>query len=110
MQPTKNAPLTDAEIDWLNKAMMIQCSVSLKWMASDGDRLRSESDFPEYLVQGPLGAGGPPHSLDQMTRFVGLCFQHLNDIARCLYEAPDQFQPIFNPCEVKGKVHTIVEE
>lgn len=29
-----------------------------------------------------------------MTRFVGLCFQHMNDIAGSLYEAPEQFEPI----------------
>ncbi len=45
-----------------------------------------------------------------MTRFVGLCFQHMNDIAGCLYEAPEQFEPIFNGREVKGKTYTIVEE
>ncbi len=45
-----------------------------------------------------------------MTRFVGLCFQHMNDIAGCLYEAPEQFEPIFNGREVKGKTCTIVEE
>lgn len=44
-----------------------------------------------------------------MTRFVGLCFQQMNDIAGCLYEAPEQFEPIFNQREVKGQVYTIVE-
>lgn len=29
-----------------------------------------------------------------MTRFVGLCFQHMNGIAGCLYDAPEQFAPI----------------
>ncbi|HBI9822412.1 TPA: YecA family protein, partial [Escherichia coli] len=46
----------------------------------------------------------------EMTRFVGLCFQHMNDIAGCLYEAPEQFEPIFNEREVKGEKYTIVEE
>jgi uncharacterized protein len=45
-----------------------------------------------------------------MTHFVGLCFQHMNDIAACLYDAPEQFEPIFNQREVKGKVCTNVEE
>lgn len=45
-----------------------------------------------------------------MTRFVELCFRRMNDIAGCLYEAPEQFQPIFNGREVKGTTYTIVEE
>lgn len=38
-----------------------------------------------------------------MERFVSLCFQHMNDIAGCLYDAPELFEPIFNEREVKGE-------
>jgi uncharacterized protein len=41
--------------------------------------------------------------LREMERFVSLCFQHMNDIAGCLYDAPELFEPIFNEREVKGK-------
>lgn len=41
---------------------------------------------------------------------MGLCFQHLNDIAGCLYKAPDQSEPILNGREMQGKTYTLVEE
>ncbi len=119
MKLTKNAPLTDVEIDWLEEVL-------LKYGNDDSVLCFSELDgFLTAIVSGPnmispniwlsaLWGRGDYHprwdSEKEMTRFVGLCFQHLNDIAGCLYEAPDQFQPIFNGREVKGKTYIISEE
>lgn len=54
-----------------------------------------------------IWGGGDYHpkwsSEREMERFVSLCFQHMNDIAGCLYNAPELFEPIFNEREVKGK-------
>ncbi|EEU9328775.1 UPF0149 family protein, partial [Escherichia coli] len=61
-----------------------------------------------------IWGGGDYHpkwsSEREMERFVSLCFQHMNDIAGCLYDAPELFEPIFNEREVKGEKYTIVEE
>lgn len=119
MKLTKNAPLTEAEIDWLE-------AVLLKYGNDDSVLCFSElNGFLTAVVSGPnmispniwlsaLWGRGDYHprwtSEKEMTRFMSLCFQHMNDIAGCLYEAPDQFQPIFNGREVKGKTYTIVEE
>ncbi|MER5081080.1 MULTISPECIES: YecA family protein [Providencia] len=119
MKMTKDASLTEDEIDWLEEVL-------LKY-GNDGSILCfSELDgFLTAIVSGPnmvspniwlsaLWGRGDYHpewtSEKEMTRFVGLCFQHMNDIAGCLYEAPEQFEPIFNAREVKGKTYTIVEE
>ena len=114
MNLAKNAALTDAEIDWL------------KYGNDDSVLCFSKMDgFLMAIVSGPntvspsiwlsaLWGRGDYHpewtSEKEMTRFVGLCFQHMNDIAGCLYETPEQFEPIFNQREVKGQVYTIVEE
>jgi len=113
MNLAKNAALTDAEIDWL------------KYGNDDSVLCFSKMDgFLMAIVSGPntvcpsiwlsaLWGRGDYHPEwtfeKEMTRFVGLCFQQMNDIAGCLYEAPEQFEPIFNQREVKGQVYTIVE-
>lgn len=119
MKLTKNAPLTDAEIDWLEEVL-------LKYGNDDSMLCFSELDgFLTAIVSGPnmvspniwlsaLWGRGDYHPHwdfeKEMTRFVELCFRRMNDIAGCLYEAPEQFQPIFNGREVKGTTYTIVEE
>lgn len=119
MKLTPNGPLIDAEIDWLE-------AVLLNYGNDDSVLCFSELDgFLTAIVSGPnmispniwlsrLWGCGDYHpkwtSEKEMTRFVGLCFQHMNDIAGCLHDAPEQFEPIFNGREVKGKTYTIVEE
>lgn len=119
MKLTKNEPLTDHEIDWLE-------DVLLKYGNDDSVLCFSEFDgFLTAIVSGPnmispgiwlstLWGRGDYHprwtSEKEMKHFVSLCFQHMNDIAGCLYDTPDQFEPIFNQREVRGKTYIIVEE
>lgn len=119
MKLTKNEPLTDHEIDWLE-------DVLLKYGNDDSVLCFSEFDgLLTAIVSGPnmispgiwlsaLWGCGDYHprwtSEKEMKHFVSLCFQHMNDIAGCLYDTPDQFEPIFNQREVKGKTYIIVEE
>ncbi|HAN6983363.1 TPA: YecA family protein [Escherichia coli] len=119
MKLTKSGPLTDREIDWLEEVL-------LKYGNDDSVLCFSELDgLLTAIVSGPntispntwlsaIWGRGDYHprwtTEKEMTRFVGLCFQHMNDIAGCLYEAPEQFEPIFNEREVKGEKYTIVEE
>ncbi len=119
MKLTPNAPLTDSEIDWLE-------AVLLKYGNDDSVLCFSELDgFLTAIVSGPnmispniwlraIWGRGDYHprwtSEKEMMRFVGLYFQHMNDIAGCLHDTPEQFEPIFNAREVKGKTYTIVEE
>lgn len=46
----------------------------------------------------------------EMSRFMDLCFQHMNDVADRLADFPDQFEPLFGTREVEGQEFTIVEE
>ena len=119
MKLTKSGPLIDREIDWLEEVL-------LKYGNDDSVLCFSELDgFLTAIVSGPntispntwlsaIWGRGDYHprwtTEKEMTRFVGLCFQHMNDIAGCLYDAPELFEPIFNEREVKGEKYTIVEE
>ena len=119
MKLTKSGPLTDREIDWLEEVLM-------KYGNDDSVLCFSELDgFLTAIVSGPntispntwlsaIWGRGDYHprwtTEKEMTRFVGLCFQHMNDIAGCLYDAPELFEPIFNEREVKGEKYTIAEE
>lgn len=119
MKLTKSGPLTDREIDWLEETLM-------KYDTDDSVLCFSELDgLLTAILSGPnmvspgiwldaIWGRGDYHpkwsSEKEMERFVGLCFQHMNGIADCLYAAPEQFEPIFNEREVKGKTYTIVEE
>ncbi|WP_407301251.1 UPF0149 family protein [Klebsiella quasipneumoniae] len=112
MKLTKSGPLIDREIDWLEEVL-------LKYGNDDSVLCFSELDgFLTAIVSGPNTISLIPGSVlsggevittlagplkKEMTRFVGLCFQHMNDIAGCLYDAPELFEPIFNEREVKGK-------
>ena len=119
MKLTKSGPLTDREIDWLEEILM-------KYGMDDSVLCFSELDgLLTAILSGPnmvspniwlsaIWGGGDYHpkwsSEREMERFVSLCFQHMNDIAGCLYDAPELFEPIFNEREVKGEKYTIVEE
>ncbi|MEM0745780.1 YecA family protein [Escherichia coli] len=119
MKLTKSGPLIDREIDWLEEVL-------LKYGKDESVLCFSELDgFLTAIVSGSytispntwlsaIWGRGDYHprwtTEKEMTRFVGLCFQPMNDIACCLYEAPGQFEPIFNEREVKGEKYTIVEE
>lgn len=119
MKLTKSGPLTDREIDWLEEILM-------KYGMDDSVLCFSELDgLLTAILSGPnmvspniwlsaIWGGGDYHpkwsSEREMERFVSLCFQHMNDIAGCLYDAPELFEPIFNEREVKGEKYTIAEE
>lgn len=119
MKLTKSGPLTDQETDWLEEMLM-------EYGTDDSVLCFSELDgLLTAILSGPnmispgiwldaIWGKGDYHpewsSEKEMERFIRLCFQHMNDIASCLYDAPEQFEPIFNEREVKGKKHTIVEE
>ncbi|EMV3269413.1 UPF0149 family protein, partial [Escherichia coli] len=109
MKLTKSGPLTDREIDWLEEILM-------KYGMDDSVLCFSELDgLLTAILSGPnmvspniwlsaIWGGGDYHpkwsSEREMERFVSLCFQHMNDIAGCLYDAPELFEPIFNEREV----------
>ena len=89
MKLTKSGPLIDREIDWLEEVL-------LKYGNDDSVLCFSELDgFLTAIVSGP-------NTISPNT--------WLSAIAGCLYEAPEQFEPIFNEREVKGEKYTIVEE
>lgn len=46
----------------------------------------------------------------EMTRFMNLVFQHMNDIADRLNDAPDQFEPLFGYREENDREYVVVED
>ena len=46
----------------------------------------------------------------EMTRFMNLTFQHMNDIADRLNDAPEQFEPLFGYREEEGEEYMVVED
>lgn len=112
-------PLNEEELEWLDETLMkygndesvldvseldgmltailsgptmIQPS---QWLSAIWGR---EDQLPEWDSQ------------QELERFLGLTFQHMNDIAERLFDAPDQFAPLFGCREIDGNEYTIVEE
>ena len=112
-------PLDLEELEWLDDILM-------EYGNEDSVLDVSELDgFLTAMLSGPVvipperwipamwgGESRVPvwkHS-DQQERFSSLVFQHMEDIALRLHEAPDQFEPMFGLREVEGQEVTIVEE
>ena len=115
----KTGPLNESELEWLDDVLTKYNTEHAILDVAELDGLLTavlssprEIEPEQWLVAVWGGAQYVPRwsSEKEMTRFVGLCFQHMNDIAGCLYDAPELFEPIFNEREVKGEKYTIVEE
>ena len=112
-------PLTENELEWLDEVL-------LKYGNEDSVLDVSELDgLLTALLSGPTpvepaqwltalwgGEANVPHwaSEEEMTRFMDLTFQHMDDIAQRLSEAPDQFDPMFGYLEEGEDEYTVVEE
>ncbi|WP_428945061.1 UPF0149 family protein [Pantoea sp. FN060301] len=112
-------PLTEEELEWLDNVLleygndasvmdvseldgMLTAILSspnvvepARWLAALwGD----EEDRPEWP------------SDEKRERFQQLTWQHMNDIAERLNDAPDQFAPLFGISEMDGEEYTVVED
>ncbi len=112
-------PLTEKELEWLD-------DILLKYRNEDSVCDTSELDgYLTAILSGPndmeasywLTAmwGGEKQiprwsSEREMTRFMNLTFQHMNDINERLCEAPDQFEPLFGINDINGEAFTVVED
>ncbi|XES82293.1 YecA family protein [Franconibacter pulveris] len=112
-------PLNEKELEWLDELLA-------KYGNDDAVLDVSELDgMLTALLSGPreiepeqwLTAlwGGEKHiprwsSEREMTRFMNLTFQHMNDIADRLSDAPDQFEPLFGYREENGREYVVVED
>jgi uncharacterized protein len=115
----KEGPLTEKELQWLEDMLEKYGSVASILDVSELDGLLTA------VLSGPTTVepsewlvalwGGQKHipkwsNEREMTRFMELCFQHMNDIADRLSEFPEQFEPVFGIREMEGLEFTIVEE
>lgn len=112
-------PLSEEELDYLNEVL-------LKYGNDDSVLDVSELDgFLTAIVSGPEavmpsrwypelwgGAGNEPEweSDDEMQRFMGLVFQHMNNTVTMLMDYPDEFEALFYERELEGKIYSIVDE
>ena len=119
MKLTKDAPLTMAEIEWLEEILMNYGTDQSVLCFSELDGLLTailsgpNLILPNIWLSAIWGRGdhAPKWSSEkEVERFVSLCFQHMNDIACRLYDTPSLFEPIFNEREVDGKRYVIAEE
>ncbi|RWR01061.1 hypothetical protein ED28_16565 [[Pantoea] beijingensis] len=112
-------PLTEEELEWLDDVLM-ECGNDdsvLDVSELDG-LLTAILSGPNMIPPSqwlPVIWGGEKHDPgwsdeSEMTRFMNLTFQHMNDIAERLCYVPDQFAPLFGYRTIKGKEYTVVEE
>jgi uncharacterized protein len=112
-------PLTEEELEFLND-LLLRCEnddAILDVSEMDGF-LTAIASGPEPVMPNVWLAefwGGPDQhfdwaSEDELRRFTDLVFQHMNNIAMMLMQAPEEFEPLFNMRELDGQTHTIVEE
>lgn len=119
------SPLTDHEIDVLDRFMLERLNVADDSESQDEGVLDiSELDgFFTALVSGPVTA--PPSlwlpvvwgehqpewdSEQEFEAIISLMIRHMNAIAATLMEQSEDFVPIFLEREIGGKVFTIVDE
>lgn len=115
----KDGPLTEKELEWLEEMLEKHGSEASILDVSELDGLLTA------VLSGPTTVepgewllalwGGQKHvpkwsNEREMTRFMSLCFQHMNDIADRLSEYPDQFEPVFGLRKIEGLEFTVVEE
>jgi uncharacterized protein len=112
-------PLTEEEIEWLDDVLLKHATErSIMDVAEMDGMLTAILSGPKAV--GPEvtfaafwgGEGDQPHwdSEDELKKFVGLTFKHVNDIAERLSTYPEQYEPLFGTSEVEGQELTIVEE
>ncbi|WP_336748309.1 YecA family protein [Pantoea vagans] len=115
----KEGPLSEKELQWLEDMLEKYGSEASIIDVSELDGLLTA------VLSGPVTVepsqwlvalwGGekqiPKWSNErEMTRFMSLCFQHMNDVADRLSEFPEQFEPLFGIREMEGLEFTVVEE
>ena len=112
-------PLNEKELEWLDELLAKYGNDNSVLDVSELDGMLTA------LLSGPreiepeqwLTAlwGGEKHiprwsSEREMTRFMNLTFQHMNDIDDRLNEAPDQFEPLFGYREEDEQEYVVVED
>lgn len=115
----KEGPLSEKELQWLEDMLEKYGSEASILDVSELDGLLTA------VLSGPTTVepsrwlialwGGEKHipkwsNEREMTRFMELSFQHMNDIADRLSEFPEQFEPLFGVREMEGLEFTVVEE
>ena len=115
----KEGPLNEQELEWLEEVL-------IKYGNDDSVVDVAELDgFLTAILSGPhmiqpsewLVAlwGGTQHipawsSKRELSRFMDLTFQHMNDIAIRLMDYPDQFEPLFGVHTIDDEDYTVAEE
>jgi uncharacterized protein len=112
-------PLNEEELEWLDEVLLKHGNEDSVLDVSELDGLLTAVlsgptviEPAQWLTALWGGEEHVPHwsSEQEMTRFMDLTFQHMNDIDQRLNEAPDQFDPMFGYLEEGEEEHTIVEE
>ncbi len=115
----KQGPLTENELEWLDNVLMEYGNDDAVLDVAELDGLLTAIlSGPNMIQPGRWlssvwgGAKNAPRwaSESELTRFMDLTFQHMNDIADRLCYYPDQFAPLFGTRTVDGTEYTIVEE
>ncbi|PKH25243.1 YecA family protein [Enterobacterales bacterium CwR94] len=115
----KEGPLTDKELLWLEETLEKHGSEAAIVDVAELDGLLTAVLSGPTMVEPSQWLvalwGGEKHipkwtNEREMTRFMELCFQHMNDIADRLADFPEQFDPLFGTREMEGQEFTVVEE
>ncbi|WP_075181791.1 YecA family protein [Pantoea sp. 1.19] len=112
-------PLTENELNWLDDTLeKYRSEASIQDVAELDGLLTAVLSGPtmvepsRWLVALWGGEKHIPrwHSEREMSRFMDLAFQHMNDIADRLADYPEQFEPLFGTRTMEGTEFTVVEE
>lgn len=114
-----HGPLNEKELEWLDELLEKYGNEESVLDVSELDGMLTAILSGPHLVEPSVWLtamwGGEKHiprwsNEREMTRFMNLAFQHMNDIAERLTDAPDQFDPLFGIRTIEDEEYTIVEE
>lgn len=110
-------PLTEEQIEWLDEALMKYATEHSVLDVAEMDGLLTamlsgpqEAD-PAIVLQAIWGGEEVSWETEHdLKTFVGLTFQHMNDIADRLNDYPDQYEPLFGTSVAGDEELTVVSE
>ncbi len=115
----KEGPLTEKELEWLEEVLEKYGNERSVIDVAELDGLLTAILSGPVMIEPSVWLvalwGGQEHiprwsNERELSRFMDLTFQHMNDISDRLIEYPDQFEPLFGVHEIDDEEYTVVEE
>ncbi|WAT01005.1 UPF0149 family protein [Rouxiella chamberiensis] len=115
----KDGPLNEEELEWLEDVLIKYGNDESVLDVAELDGMLTAILSGPNMIEPSVWLvalwGGEDfipdwESQEEVTRFMDLTFQHMNDIADRLNDYPEQFEPLFGEQTVEGTDYTVVDE